>query len=77
MDKEEKRELIADVTICSFLFLGVIASTAYCFVQKEYLTFLSGIVAIILGLAKLSGPFAYYKERFNEIKQEKEKHKVA
>jgi len=73
MDKEEKRELITDVAIYSFLFLGVIALTAYFFVQKEYLAVLSGIVAIILGLAKLGGPITYYKERFKEIKQEKEK----
>lgn len=73
MNKEEKRDLITTVTICSFLFLGAIASTAYCFVQEQYLAVLLGITAMVLGFAQfIGGDVAYYRERFKEIKQEKE-----
>ncbi|MBI1866451.1 MAG: hypothetical protein HY005_01105 [Candidatus Staskawiczbacteria bacterium] len=72
MNKEEKKELITEVTICSFLFLAMIMSTVYYFVQKEYLVVCAAIIAMILASAQfVGGPVAYYRERFQKMKQEK------
>lgn len=76
MNKEEKRELAVTVIGFSFLVLMMGGTLIYCLAQKEYLVLIALFAAIYVAFTAMKSTIVYYKERFKEIKQEKEKYKI-
>ena len=74
---EEKRELIETVATSLFMGLMMIGTLIYAVVQREYFLLIALFAATYVVFTSIKSTVAYYKERFEEIKKEKEKHKVA